>query len=63
MQNRREAILKVDELECDGDDDCTETPDWVADADEMLLSFVGDDHRDIFPEDTLTPIEEAIRHV
>lgn len=55
MQDRQDELS---ELECE-EDDCNETPDYVADADNMMPAFVCDDHKEVFPEDTLTPIEEV----
>ncbi len=63
MSNQQDELrIPLDELDCE-EDDCTETPEWVADADNMMPAFVCDDHKDIFPEDTLTPIEEAVEDV
>lgn len=63
MSNQQDELsipsIPLDKLDCEGDEDCDETPTWGADADGMIPTFVCDDHKDIFPEETLTSLTEA----
>ncbi|WP_224332898.1 hypothetical protein [Haloprofundus halobius] len=48
--------IPLAEMECEHDD-CEETPEWIADGENMTPTFVCDDHHDVFPSEVLSRVE------